>query len=112
MILLIGVVFLILVNVRKIETAKGSIELRAMIPLLALTSFFILVKSTLSQDITTSRTKDPIEIDGALDEAAWGKVQALEDFYQFEPAYGAKISCQTSVKVIYDSHSIYFGFDA
>jgi len=68
-------------------------------------------KPVFSQDIAANKSQENIKIDGRLNEAAWEKAMLLKDFYQFEPKYGEKASFPTKVKVIYDNHSIYFGFE-
>ncbi len=77
--------------------------------------FFVFIitlgKPVFSQDIAANKSKENIKIDGRLNEAAWEKAMLLKDFYQFEPKYGEKVSFPTQVKVIYNNHSIYFGFE-
>ncbi|NTV82144.1 MAG: hypothetical protein HGA24_12065, partial [Candidatus Aminicenantes bacterium] len=54
---------------------------------------------------------DPIKVDGALDEAAWGRAPVLTDFVQFQPERGAPASVRTTVRVLYDGAAVYFGFE-
>ncbi|MEE8348637.1 MAG: DUF5916 domain-containing protein [Acidobacteriota bacterium] len=49
-------------------------------------------------------------LDGVLDDAAWGVATPLVDFRQKDPDEGAPVSEATSVRIIYTSEAIYFGF--
>jgi hypothetical protein len=53
----------------------------------------------------------PVKIDGVLDEAPWSQAPVLSDFLQFQPDRGAPASVRTTVRVLYDGHAVYFGFE-
>ena len=53
----------------------------------------------------------PVKIDGVLDEAPWSQAPVLSDFLQFQPDRGAPASVGTTVRVLYDSQAVYFGFE-
>jgi len=53
--------------------------------------------------------KEPIRIDGALDESAWGHVAQIEHFVNYRMLRLA--SLETTCRVLYDSANIYFGFE-
>jgi len=53
---------------------------------------------------------ESIKVDGFLDEPVWEKATEISDFIQFEPDRGKPASLKTSVKILYDESSIYFGF--
>jgi len=89
----------------KISKSKSTLLLLFFVFLITLG------KPVFSQDIAANKSQEDIKIDGKLNEIAWEKAIPLKDFYQFEPKYGDKASFPTKVKVIYDSHSIYFGFE-
>ncbi len=51
-----------------------------------------------------------IEVDGSLDEPAWENAPEISGFIQFQPDRGNPASLKTSVRILYDSSHIYFGF--
>ncbi len=53
-----------------------------------------------------SRTREPIRVDGLLDEAAWSKAPSLGPFVSSRD--GAASSLQTEGKVLYDDRFVYF----
>jgi hypothetical protein len=64
-----------------------------------------------AKEATAVKIDEPIRINGVLDEAAWKRAPVLSDFVQFQPERGAPASVQTSVRIIYDSTAVYFGFE-
>ena len=52
---------------------------------------------------------DDIEIDGILNEPAWGKASPISDFTQKELNEGEKATEKTEVKIIYDNDNLYIG---
>ncbi len=56
------------------------------------------------------KIKEPIRVDGILDEDAWARAPILTDFVQFQPERGAAGSIKTEVKILYDGAAVYFGF--
>jgi hypothetical protein len=57
-------------------------------------------------------TTDPIVLDGALDEKAWGEATPGTDFVQREPDTGKPGSQRTEVRVVYTSTKLYIGLSA
>ncbi len=55
----------------------------------------------------TTRTLKTPKIDGMLDDETWQNVQAISDFKQNFPNYGAEPTQQTEVKIVYDNTAIY-----
>jgi hypothetical protein len=55
---------------------------------------------------------DPIELDGALSEPAWGRAPIAGGFRQREPDVGAPATEITEIRVLYDDHSLYVGVRA
>jgi len=64
-----------------------------------------------AQNITALKTSTKIQIDGFVNEAVWQKTRVLDDFYQYEPDYGAKVSMKTEVRVVFDAEMIYFAIN-
>lgn len=57
------------------------------------------------------RTEEAPVIDGMLDDAVWQTCPGETcDLWQFAPDYGSSMSQPTTIKVLYDDTSIYFGF--
>jgi len=50
----------------------------------------------------TSRTPQPVEVDGILKESDWSKVEWGTDFTQREPNDGEQPSQKTAFKILYD----------
>jgi hypothetical protein len=77
---------------------------------------FFLMSSLLSfayqetKETNALKIKEPIKVDGLLDEPAWQKAPQATDFIQFEPERGKLASLTTTVKILYDEKFIYFGF--
>ena len=57
--------------------------------------------------VRATRIRQPIHVDGRLDEAAYAEVPPLTDFIQQEPHEGAPISEKTEAWVMYDDKYIY-----
>ena len=61
-----------------------------------------------SKRITPVRITEPIVIDGHLTEPAWALAEVGTDFYQQEPADGARTSEQSEIRFLYDDDALYF----
>lgn len=61
--------------------------------------------------ITASRAEGPIKIDGALDEPAWAKAQAISGFRQMDPKEGEPATDETTVRVLFTEDALYFGVE-
>ncbi len=61
------------------------------------------------RDIRAARIDSEIEIDGVLDEPAWGQGQPSAPFRQSRPNYGAQPSESTAVTILYDAENLYLG---
>ena len=64
-----------------------------------------------AQEVPATRTSEPIEIDGVLDEAAWDGAASIETFTQLQPVAGAPASQRTVIRVLYDERMVYFGIE-
>jgi hypothetical protein len=61
-------------------------------------------------EIHAERVREPIEMDGWLDEAAWERARPIGDFYEGETDEGLPSTEKTIVRVVYDDENLYFGF--
>lgn len=59
---------------------------------------------------TALKIKEPIHVDGRLDEAVWEKAPEAGDFIQLQPEKGMPASERTTVRILYDDRYVYFGF--
>src|SRR5215510_11063836 len=71
----------------------------------------------LSQENGTRRirvlnTKEPIKIDGRLDEPGWSQAEVATDFRQREPNEGEPASEKTEVRLLFDDKNLYVGVHA
>jgi hypothetical protein len=62
--------------------------------------------------VAVPRLEESIEVDGALDEAAWGSAVRLTDFSQYSPVDGRPAEQETEVLVFYSPSAIHFGIRA
>lgn len=53
------------------------------------------------------RVQEPVELDGRLDEAVYGRVQPIDGFVQQEPQEGHPARNRTEVWLLYDDRNIY-----
>ena len=58
--------------------------------------------------VRATRLVQPIAVDGQLDEAVYGDVAPITEFFQQEPIAGAPITERTEVWVFFDDENIYF----
>lgn len=63
-----------------------------------------------SKQTTALKIRDPIHVDGRLDEAVWDGGPEAGDFIQLQPEKGKPASERTTVKILYNDRSVYFGF--
>ena len=61
-------------------------------------------------EMHAERVREPIEMDGWLDEAAWERARPIGDFYEGETDEGLPSTERTIVRVVYDDENLYFGF--
>ena len=52
------------------------------------------------------------DIDGALDDAVWGRAALIREFVQQEPEEGASATERTEVRLLYDDSNLYVGVRA
>jgi hypothetical protein len=57
------------------------------------------------------RIHEPIELDGKLDEAAWSRAPESRAFTQKFPNEGDAPTERTTMRVLYDDHALYIGFE-
>ncbi len=55
-------------------------------------------------------TEKPV-IDGVLDEPFWDKAETIDRFWQRNPDMGAPATFPVSIKVVYDTDTVYLGFE-
>ncbi len=61
--------------------------------------------------ITTSvANREPIKIDGLINDDAWNAVEWSSDYVEFEPDNGTAPTEQTKMKIVYDDKNIYIAF--
>jgi len=53
--------------------------------------------------------REPIRVDGKLEEAIWQRAEAVTTFVQKEPVQGESVSYPTVVRVVYDDEALYIG---
>ncbi|MGH9886072.1 MAG: DUF5916 domain-containing protein, partial [bacterium] len=61
------------------------------------------------RSLTAHRTSAAIQLDGRLDEPAWGSAAPGEQFIQSGPAPGEPARLRTTFKVLYDDDALYVG---
>ena len=61
--------------------------------------------------LQAARTARPPRLDGKLDDEAWKSAPSCEAFVQKFPDEGRPPSERTSVRILYDDHALYVGFD-
>ena len=61
-------------------------------------------------EVSAKRSKEPIKIDGELDEKDWQLVKPITEFVQRLPQDGAKPSEKSEMRILYDDNYLYFGF--
>jgi len=59
---------------------------------------------------TSVADREPIKIDGILDDAAWEAVEWTTDYVENQPDIGTAPTEQTKMKIVYDDKNIYFAF--
>lgn len=57
-----------------------------------------------------TKTREPITVDGALDEPAWKKAPVLTGWHNTRKDVGVLSKDQTRVWILYDEDNLYFGF--
>ena len=55
------------------------------------------------------RTSERIVVDGIVDEPAWGRAVADDDFYQNDPVRGTPPDDRTVLRILYDDVNLYVG---
>ena len=54
-------------------------------------------------------TEQTILLDGVLSEPPWVSAEPAADFIQAEPLQGEASTQRTEVRLLFDSHNLYFG---
>ena len=62
--------------------------------------------------VRASRVSEPIKVDGRLDEPAWLRAEAADNFRMEEPHEGEPASEKTKVRVLFDDKNLYVGIRA
>ncbi|MEZ5287706.1 MAG: DUF5916 domain-containing protein [Vicinamibacterales bacterium] len=63
-------------------------------------------------DITATRARGPMVVDGALTEGDWELATPISEFYQGQRNEGLPASERTEVRVLFDERNLYVGFRA
>lgn len=72
----------------------------------------LLLTLAVSTDAQTPRvhtTRDPLKLDGRLDEAAWARADSIDDFRQSDPAEGEPASERTVVRFLAARDGLWVG---
>jgi len=67
------------------------------------------VSARLERRLKPMKTGETITVDGALDEASWGRTEVAGDFIQNEPQVDQPATEATEVRVLYDHENLYIG---
>ncbi len=59
--------------------------------------------------VTAVRTKEPVKIDGILDESIWQDSFPISGFIQKDPNEGKQATERTEVRIAYDNNALYIG---
>lgn len=123
--------FIRFTNKGYLRIKKISVRLKYIFTILILITFINITKSQNKTDsLNTSLTKDTtgfranteksvtvprinnsgIDIDGALNEAAWLKAKRLDNFSEVDPGDNTKPSVNTEAFIFYDDENIYVGY--
>ncbi|MEM1336497.1 MAG: DUF5916 domain-containing protein [Bacteroidota bacterium] len=62
--------------------------------------------------ITATKTKGVITLDGRLDEPDWSLAAPITNFFRVEPVQGGSVKNTTEVRILYDNKYLYFGIFA
>ena len=61
--------------------------------------------------IAATQSRDPIQLDGRLDESAWAGANVIAELTQQSPRPGELTPYKTTVRVVLAGDKLYFGFD-
>jgi uncharacterized protein DUF5916/cellulose/xylan binding protein with CBM9 domain len=61
------------------------------------------------RSMTAVEARDPIRLDGTLDEEAWRRAEPATDFVQAEPHEGQPATEATEVRLVFDREALYIG---
>jgi hypothetical protein len=62
-----------------------------------------------TKQLEAIRINEPIELDGRLDEPAWARAPATDEFHQQQPVEGAAPTEASEVRFLYDADALYVG---
>lgn len=63
-----------------------------------------------SYTTTSVSKKEPLKIDGLLQDSAWEAVEWTSDYVEFEPDNNTPPTYQTKMKIVYDDRNLYVAF--
>jgi len=72
---------------------------------------FLLTPALEASEVAAKKIEASVIIDGDLSEEAWLQTDVITGFTQFEPRYGETASLSTTIRVLYDRTSLYFGIE-
>lgn len=89
----------------------GSQKAKSFVPLLFICFISFLFGEDASEPtVRALKIRQPISIDGELNEPEWKEYQPVTIFTQREPQEGKSASESTEVRVLYDENYLYIGF--
>ena len=65
--------------------------------------------SAIAKAVSDVRIAEPIQVDGLLDETAWGRAAPATDFVQQQPDDGQPAAHRTEVRFLYHAATLYVG---
>jgi hypothetical protein len=68
--------------------------------------------ATVTADAVAVQTREPVVLDGKLDESIWAQAPRINEFVQRDPAEGEAPSQKTEARVAYDDEALYVGVRA
>ena len=62
-------------------------------------------------EVSATRARGPVEVDGVLDEASWAHAPVIDRFIQSRPDRGMPLTEETEVRLLYDDETLYIGVE-
>ena len=87
------------------SSSRAQISIAAFLGCLAL-SFQVASPASAQEPIRLTRTSEPIQIDGVIDEAQWQKIAPVP-MVMYQPTYGGDMTERTDIRLAYDENFIY-----
>jgi hypothetical protein len=94
----------------KNKAKNGDKMYKKILSIILLGACLYLFAFSESKALDVSFIREPVEIDGELDEEFYQNLTAVDDFVQYHPQNGEKPTFKTQVYTFYDKNNIYFSF--